>query len=50
MILIINLIINLCFKRNIYIYTQLIKIIIHHNEETNIIIYYEKTIEKNQST
>lgn len=32
-----------------YIYTQLFKIIIHHNEETNIIIY-EKTIEKNQST
>lgn len=42
------ILINLCFKRNIY--TQLFKIIIHHNEETNIIIYYEKTIEKNQST
>lgn len=37
-------------KEYIYIYTQLFKIIIHHNEETNIIIYYEKTIEKNQST
>lgn len=33
-----------------YIYTQLFKIIIHHNKETNIIIYYEKTIEKDQST
>lgn len=37
-------------KEYIYIYTQsFTKIIIHHNEETNIIIYYGKTIEKYQS-